>query len=153
MKNIIRIACLILFSMYSAYFFIGSSLAPILAYLQYYDLSAKLTSLYVYSCHQQPDRSFWLFGYPVALCCRCYGVYLSVMVSSIFAIYNKLKINKYVIFLLALVVAVDIYINYGIGIRTYNTGNLTRFIVGIIMGILITVGINGIFSIKRRSIL
>lgn len=27
-------------------------------------------------CHQRPDRSFWLFGAPVAVCARCLGIYL-----------------------------------------------------------------------------
>ena len=151
MKNKIRIIFLILFSLYSAYFFIGSTLAPILAHYQYYDLSAKLTSLFIYSCHQQPDRSFWLMGYPVALCCRCYGVYLATMIASIFAIFNKLKINKYLIIILVLISAIDLYINYGMGIRTHNTGNIVRFIVGIIMGLLITLGINGIFKYKKEK--
>ena len=110
MKNKIRIIFLILFSLYSAYFFIGSTLAPILAHYQYYDLSAKLTSLFIYSCHQQPDRSFWLMGYPVALCCRCYGVYLTTMIASIFAIFNKLKINKYLIIILVLIWKVTDYL-------------------------------------------
>lgn len=151
MKNKIRIILLILFSLYSAYFFIGSTLAPILAHYQHYDLSAKLTSLFIYSCHQQPDRSFWLMGYPVALCCRCYGVYLATMIASIFAIFNKLKINKYLIIILVLISAIDLYINYGMGIRTHNTGNIVRFIVGIIMGLLITLGINGIFKYKKEK--
>lgn len=151
MKNRIRIILLILFSLYSAYFFIGSTLAPILAHYQHYDLSAKLTSLFIYSCHQQPDRSFWLLGYPVALCCRCYGVYLATMIASIFAIFNKLKINKYLIIILVLISAIDLYINYGMGIRTHNTGNIVRFIVGIIMGLLITLGINGIFKYKKEK--
>ena len=112
MKNRIRIILLILFSLYSAYFFIGSTLAPILAHYQHYDLSAKLTSLFIYSCHQQPDRSFWLMGYPVALCCRCYGVYLATMIASIFAIFNKLKLNRIAIIILILISAIDIYINY-----------------------------------------
>ena len=151
MKNRIRIILLILFYLYSAYFFIGSTLAPILAHYQHYDLSAKLTSLFIYSCHQQPDRSFWLMGYPVALCCRCYGVYLATMIASIFAIFNKLKINKYLIIILVLISAIDLYINYGMGIRTHNTGNIVRFIVGIIMGLLITLGINGIFKYKKEK--
>lgn len=151
MKNRIRIILLILFSLYSAYFFIGSTLAPILAHNQYYDLSAKLTSIFVYSCHQQPDRSFWLLGYPVALCCRCYGVYFATMITSIVAIFNKLKLNKITIIILILISAIDIYINYGMGIRVHNTGNIIRFIVGIIMGLLITVCINGIFNIKKEK--
>ncbi len=65
-----------------------------------YDLSAKLTSLFIYSCHQQPDRSFWLLGYPIALCCRCLGFYLGVAISTIVALIGKfnLKLRYFVIF-------------------------------------------------------
>lgn len=27
-------------------------------------------------CHQRPERSFFLFGAPVAICARCLGIYL-----------------------------------------------------------------------------
>jgi len=27
-------------------------------------------------CHQRPERSFWIFGIPVAVCARCLGIYL-----------------------------------------------------------------------------
>jgi len=27
-------------------------------------------------CHQRPERSFWLFGAPVAVCARCLGTYV-----------------------------------------------------------------------------
>ncbi len=148
MKNKIRIIFLILFSIYSLYFFIGSTLAPIFAHFEYYDLSSKLTSLYIYSCHQQPDRSFWLLGYPVALCCRCYGVYLSSAITSIFAIYNKIKTNKFIIILLFLISFIDIFINYK---ARYNTGNIIRFIAGVNLGALITLGIDKLFNIKRSS--
>jgi len=26
-------------------------------------------------CHQRPERSFWFFGAPVAVCARCLGIY------------------------------------------------------------------------------
>jgi uncharacterized membrane protein len=31
-------------------------------------------------CHQRPDRSFWIFGAPVAVCARCLGIYLGAAV-------------------------------------------------------------------------
>ena len=149
MKSRIRVTFFILFTIYSLFFVIASALAPVMAHIGQYELSAKLTSLFIYSCHQQPDRTFWFLGYPMALCCRCYGVYIGTAISSIFAIYNKLKINKHLIILFILISCVDLYINYGMGIRVHNTGNVTRFIVGIIMGLLITIGINGLFNIKK----
>jgi uncharacterized membrane protein len=27
-------------------------------------------------CHQRPERCFWLFGAPVAVCTRCLGIYI-----------------------------------------------------------------------------
>src|ERR1700759_4044801 len=26
-------------------------------------------------CHQRPERSFWIFGTPLAVCARCLGIY------------------------------------------------------------------------------
>lgn len=34
-------------------------------------------------CHQQPDRSFSLWGYPFAVCARCTGLYLGFWIGLI----------------------------------------------------------------------
>ena len=31
-------------------------------------------------CHQRPERSFWIFGAPVAVCARCLGIYLGAAI-------------------------------------------------------------------------
>jgi uncharacterized membrane protein len=31
-------------------------------------------------CHQRPERSFWIYGVPVAVCARCLGIYLGAAV-------------------------------------------------------------------------
>jgi uncharacterized membrane protein len=31
-------------------------------------------------CHQQPERCFWIFGAPVAVCTRCLGIYLGASI-------------------------------------------------------------------------
>ena len=141
---------ILLFCIYSAFFFVGSLLAPILAHFKFYDLSATFTSLYVYSCHQQPDRSFWIFGYPVALCCRCLGFYIGVFVASIINIFDKLNVNLKTFIILLIVVTIDITINYGLGVK-HNTGNITRFIIGLIMGLLFVVAICHLFNRKWRK--
>ncbi len=149
MRNFIRKLVLVFFCLYSLFFFVGSTLAPVMAHFKNYELSAILTSTYMFSCHQQPDRSFWLFGYPIALCCRCYGFYLGVIVSSIVALFNKLKINLKAFIILFAICLIDIVINYGLGMRL-NTGNITRFVIGIIMGILFITGLDYILKWKRR---
>ena len=150
MRIKIRYIVLTFFCIYSIFFFLGGTLAPLMAKLGYYDFSSELYFIYFHSCHQQPDRSFWLVGYPVALCCRCYGFYLGVIIFSILALFNKLKINLKVFSILAMISLIDIYINYGLGMRL-NTGNYTRFFVGIVMGLLFTTVICYILKIEWRK--
>jgi uncharacterized membrane protein len=152
MKEKIRIFVLILFCLYSAFFFIGSILAPIMAHFQQYEISAHLTTLYMFSCHQQPDRSFWILGYPVSLCCRCLGFYLGVIIFGTISIFNKLKINLKTFLILLIITITDIYINYGMGIRIHNTGNITRFFVGLIMGLLFVIVLNFLLIRKWRKL-
>ncbi|MGC2108508.1 MAG: DUF2085 domain-containing protein [Candidatus Korobacteraceae bacterium] len=35
-------------------------------------------------CHQRPERSFWIFGAPVAVCARCLGIYLGAAIGLLF---------------------------------------------------------------------
>ncbi len=42
-------------------------------------------------CHQQPLRSYWLFDHPLALCARCTGGYLGVIIGCIFCFYQFRK--------------------------------------------------------------
>ena len=150
MKKKLRIVILLFFCLYSAFFFVGSMLAPIFAHLKYYDLSAILTSTYIYSCHQQPDRCFWILGYPVALCCRCLGFYVGVFITGFMDIFDKLHINLKTYIILLLITIIDITINYGLGVR-HNTGNITRFIIGLIMGLLFTVFISYLLRKQWRK--
>src|SRR5574344_35209 len=136
MKSKFEKFILFIFCFYSLFFLIGSTLSPIFAHIHQYNLSAKFTELYMNSCHQQPDRSFWIFGYPIAICCRCYGFYFGVSVSTILAFFNKLNINSKILFLLLIISISDIIFNV---IIKFNTGNITRFCVGIFMGILFTI--------------
>lgn len=151
MKKKFKIELIFILCLYSAFFFIGSTLAPILAHFKYYDLSAILTSLYVYSCHQEPNRCFWILGYPVALCCRCLGFYIGVFITGFIDIFDKLHIDFKTFIILFLITVIDIIVNYGFGIRHYNTGNTIRFIIGLIMGLLFIVSISHLFEMQWRK--
>lgn len=146
----IRKIILLMFCLYSVFFFAGSTLAPVMAHFKYYDLSAILTATYMFSCHQQPDRSFWILGYPTALCCRCYGFYLGVIISGIVALFDKLKISRKLFIIIFMLCFIDIIINCGLG-KAVNTGNITRFIIGILMGTLFITGLDCILKFKRRN--
>ena len=51
-------------------------LAPYLAAAGYSALALAIVFFFSPVCHQDPVRSFWVFGGPVAVCARCLGIYL-----------------------------------------------------------------------------
>ena len=108
MKNIGK-TLIFLICLYSAFFLAGGVFAPICAAAGEFEVSAKLTSLYMSSCHQAPDRSFWFLGFPFALCCRCLGFYLGVVLSGICSLLCKLKLSLRLFLILALIVIIDIF--------------------------------------------
>ena len=127
-KNLYYIFIFIL-SIYSLFFIIGSALAPILAHYGYYYISAKVHFTYMGVCHQNPTLCFWVLGYPMSLCCRCFGTYIGCFSGCVLA-YKK-KLNNYGLLLL-IPALLDIYIN---NFFKFNTGKQIRFISGICLGI------------------
>ena len=59
---------------------------------------------------------------------------MGVVLSGICSLLCKLKLSLRLFLILALIVIIDILMNFSFGIK--NTGNIIRFIVGIIMGLL-----------------
>jgi uncharacterized membrane protein len=59
--------------------------APLLASHSHSLLAAALYLLLSPACHQDPARSFFLAGYPLAVCHRCSGIYFGLLVSAVFA--------------------------------------------------------------------
>jgi len=43
-------------------------------------LGFALQHAFALVCHQRPERSFWIFGAPVAICARCLGIYTGAAV-------------------------------------------------------------------------
>ncbi len=52
-------------------------LAPILAHYGFNSAALVIYRAYRVTCHQQPERSFHIFGYQAALCHRCTAIWLS----------------------------------------------------------------------------
>lgn len=148
MKKILRQIILSLVNLYTLFFILCGTLPPILAKLNFYDLSSKLHFTLMYSCHQRPERCFWILGYPMSLCCRCYGFYIGVFISLILTLLNKFNPNKKFLLTILIFSILDIFINVAIGI---NTGNITRFIIGSFMGILFTYILNNIINFLLKG--
>lgn len=146
MKNNIKNLILIILCLYSSFFVVGSVCAPICAHYNQFDLSGKLTAIYMFSCHQNPSRSFWILNYPAALCCRCLGFYIGVTVSSLVVLVKKYRMlyKKFAILLVAALA--DIVCNY---VFKLNTGNFVRFLAGIALGVSFITLICYVLSLKR----
>lgn len=96
-------------------------------------------------CHQRPERSFFLWGHPLAVCHRCTGIYLGFLVGILlFPLVSRslranpkgilpLQIpNRWGLLTAMLVVAADVGSEL-LGIR--HTTTLSRFLSGAICGI------------------
>lgn len=136
MNKVITKIIVIIFCIYSLFFIIGSLISPIAAHFKNYELSAQMTYIFAHSCHQRPERTFWILGYPVALCCRCLGFYIGVVIGSILVLFKKLNFKFKAFVILALICVIDIMLNY---IFNISTANFIRFPVGLTMGILFIV--------------
>mgnify|MGYP002624165783 CR=1 FL=1 len=137
-KLTIKNSILFLIICYSMFFVICALGVPIFAHFQNYNLSAKLQILLFSACHQNPERSFWLLGYPLGLCCRCLGVYIGCIAGFF------IKFSKFILCLIGLSL-IDIVLN----VIAIDTGNVTRFFAGIFTGIAIIQFIKYILKGKK----
>ena len=71
----VRYVALILIALYALFFIIGGVVAPLMAHQGNHIYADELYYLFSASCQQQPTRTFWLWGYPMAICARCLGSY------------------------------------------------------------------------------
>ncbi len=87
-------------------------------------------------CHQRPERSFQAFGYPLAVCARCSGIYLGILLGLLAYPFRRgfkvLRLPK--LFALALVsapIAIDAAANI---LGFWNTGPVIRLVTGLFWG-------------------
>ena len=67
-------------------------LAPILAGSSNRGLQWMAAGIYFLldpACHQQPDRSFFINGLPMALCVRCTFIYLGMLIGLLLLMIKK----------------------------------------------------------------
>jgi uncharacterized membrane protein len=48
---------------------------------------------YASACHQRPDRSFLLYGLPLAVCARCTGIYAGAIWGSLLRLRARVALN------------------------------------------------------------
>lgn len=76
-----KTAIIILVIIYSLFFIAGGFSAPIFAHFKFFEEADSIYSLFKRSCHQDALRCFWVWGYQMAICARCLGVYIGTVMA------------------------------------------------------------------------
>lgn len=108
--------------------------SPIFAHFGIYEIADQINSILFSACHHKPDKCFWIFEYPMPLCCRCFGFYLSFFIYGIISAIKSIKIPLVYLILVFLGFSIDFIINYLFKITTWN---ITRFISGACLAVLL----------------
>jgi len=93
---------LVLLGLYTLFFIAGGILTPIFAHFRQFDIAGALYGLLGRSCQQDALRSFWIMGYQMAICARCFGAYIGFFASVILALCG-FKYNRTLFIIFALV--------------------------------------------------
>lgn len=101
-------------------------------------------SIFIYSlfspiCHQNPARSFFVFGYQLAVCSRCLGIYsgffAGIIIYPLLRGFSSIYLPKIKYFLvMSLPIGLDTMGNF---FRLWNTSNWPRFSLGFIWGLIL----------------
>ncbi|RLI85976.1 MAG: DUF2085 domain-containing protein [Candidatus Altiarchaeales archaeon] len=99
-------------------------------------------------CHQLPERSFFLFGYKLAVCARCTAIYFGFLITSLIyplfkRIDNKETPGKWLLILSLIPMGLDGGIQL---VTSYESTNQIRAITGGIFGIILPLYIIPVYN-------
>lgn len=105
-------------------------------------------------CHQNSERSLSFMGSPMAVNSRCFGVFLGLWVGwMLIPIFLKRKLQrKWVLAVLLFAVMLQIFDYSGNLIGAWTNTNISRVVLGGILGLSVSAAISGLFknSIKTE---
>jgi uncharacterized membrane protein len=81
-------------------------------------------------CHQDPERSFWIFGAPVAVCARCLGIYLGAAAGAWIPAPRRMLLSG-----LGLFAALNLADVLTEAAAWHGNWKLTRFLLGALLGL------------------
>ncbi|MGK7370158.1 MAG: DUF2085 domain-containing protein [Candidatus Halalkalibacterium sp. M3_1C_030] len=88
-------------------------------------------------CHQDPQRSFWINGTPMAVCTRCFGIYSAIFTGWIaFPMISKLLhgIDGYKRWLLTGIIVINFIDVLGNYLGLWQNTQLSRYVLGSMIG-------------------
>lgn len=103
--------------------------APYLALGSYGALTLLIFLFFSPVCHQDPARSLWLFGGPVAVCARCLGIYLGAAAGAWIRAPRRILLAGFVLF--AALNLADVLTE---AVAWHGNWKLTRFFLGLFLG-------------------
>ncbi len=108
------------------------------------------------TCHQIPSRCFHLFGFPLAVCGRCFGIYAGFLAGMLtlpfFSGLGRTSTPRPWVFLgFTLPIGLDVFGNF---FGLWSTGIWLRFATGAFWGALLpyyfVAGMNSLFALRKR---
>jgi len=115
--------------------------APLLVSMGQKDLGMLNYNLFSPLCHQMPERSLFLFGHKLAVCARCTGIYLGILLSTL--LYPKIKGIKnnqippiWLLLVAVLPIGFDGLTQY-FGLR--ESTNILRLATGLVFGVILPI--------------
>ncbi len=113
-------------------------MAPWLKRSQPY-VSAFIYSVFAPLCHQNPSRSFYFFGSPLAVCTRCLGIYTGFFLGTlIFPVVRGFKSfqppKNSIFFIFSAPIVLDTFGNL---MNLWQTSDWLRYFIGLVWGVLL----------------
>jgi len=120
---------------------LSAIVAPILQKIYGHPAGEQIYSFFWHICHQYPTRSFWVLDHPLAICARCTGGYMGVSLAALILYFdtnleneNFKKIREQRFFFGALFLLIGVLDGLCQALGFYDSGNLARFLSGLIGG-------------------
>ena len=90
-------------------------------------------------CHQIPERCFFLWGFPLAVCSRCTGIYTGILIGLIlFAVTNRFSSISVPQTGLFILLSIPLFIDTaGNLLHLWKTSAWMRFAIGSVWGVIL----------------
>jgi uncharacterized membrane protein len=120
--------------------------APVLLAHSHSVLAAAAYFPFSFFCHQNPARSFFIMQYPIAVCHRCFGIYLGLFFGSLLSIpYNLVswRTRRFMILAAALPLLLDALLPFiGLWTSTWWSRSCTGLLLGFLISPLLVQGVS-----------
>ena len=110
-------------------------LAPILRALKYADAAKPIYGFFGLFCHQDPDRSFHLFGQQFACCERCAAIYGSIALFGLLFAFGRGQVRRPGYLAMVLLVSPVVLDGMAVGSGMYGGNAVIRVISGSLFGL------------------